>query len=203
MDQETGIRSLYDEFFRGYGAEIRLFCSASRPNSTYKQSYALSFRSRLAMLAVKGNRKLKLDFQASSKKEFADEDNMAVERVVHRDRRIPGRLVGYLFFSLRWPSGTFSQRSHHCSRLEPMIRLFRHRLRLVPPAELSEATASFDASVRKASGGFQRVTLATWIGTEPLELFFQAANATWQSIPKEEEDQGSVIPYEGSDIGPT
>ena len=36
MDQETGIRSLYAEFFRGYGAEIRLFCPDFRPNSTYK-----------------------------------------------------------------------------------------------------------------------------------------------------------------------
>jgi hypothetical protein len=25
MDQETGIRSLYDEFFQGYGAKISLF----------------------------------------------------------------------------------------------------------------------------------------------------------------------------------
>ena len=37
MEQKTGIRSLYDEFFRGYGAEIRLFCPDFRPNSTYKQ----------------------------------------------------------------------------------------------------------------------------------------------------------------------
>jgi hypothetical protein len=36
MDQETGIRSLYDEFFQGYGDEIRLFCPEFRPNSTYK-----------------------------------------------------------------------------------------------------------------------------------------------------------------------
>ena len=38
MDQETGIRSLYDEFFQGYGAEIRLFRTDFRPNSTYKRS---------------------------------------------------------------------------------------------------------------------------------------------------------------------
>ena len=42
MDQKTGIRSLYDEFFRGYGAEIRLFCPDFRPNSTYKQSSTTS-----------------------------------------------------------------------------------------------------------------------------------------------------------------
>jgi hypothetical protein len=39
MDQKTGIRSLYDEFFRAYGAEIRLFCPEFRPNSTYKPAY--------------------------------------------------------------------------------------------------------------------------------------------------------------------
>jgi hypothetical protein len=38
MEQETGIRSLYDEFFRDYGAEISLFFPASRSNSTYKPS---------------------------------------------------------------------------------------------------------------------------------------------------------------------
>jgi hypothetical protein len=31
MDQETGIRSLYDEFFRGYEPEIRLICPDFRP----------------------------------------------------------------------------------------------------------------------------------------------------------------------------
>jgi hypothetical protein len=36
MEQETGIGSIYDEFSRGYGAEIRLFCPDFRPNSTYK-----------------------------------------------------------------------------------------------------------------------------------------------------------------------
>ena len=38
MEQKTGIRSLYDEFFRGYGAEIRLVCPDFRPNSTYKRT---------------------------------------------------------------------------------------------------------------------------------------------------------------------
>jgi hypothetical protein len=40
MDQETGISSLYDEFPRGYGAEIRRFCPDFRPNSTYKPTSA-------------------------------------------------------------------------------------------------------------------------------------------------------------------
>src|SRR4051812_32957682 len=35
MDQKIGIGTLYDEFFRGYGAEIRLSCPSFRPNSTY------------------------------------------------------------------------------------------------------------------------------------------------------------------------
>ena len=41
MEQKTGIRSLYDEFFQGYGAEVRLICLGFRPNSTYKPTYTL------------------------------------------------------------------------------------------------------------------------------------------------------------------
>ena len=40
MDQKTGIRSLYAEFFRGYGAETGCL-PRFPPNSTYKQAYAL------------------------------------------------------------------------------------------------------------------------------------------------------------------
>ena len=36
MEQKTGIRSLYDEFFRSYGAEISPFGPESRSNWTYK-----------------------------------------------------------------------------------------------------------------------------------------------------------------------
>jgi hypothetical protein len=36
MDQKTGISWLYDEAFRGYGAEIRLYCPDFRFNSAYK-----------------------------------------------------------------------------------------------------------------------------------------------------------------------
>jgi hypothetical protein len=42
MEQETGIRSLYVEFFPGYGTEIGLFCPNSRPNSAHKRTYARS-----------------------------------------------------------------------------------------------------------------------------------------------------------------
>jgi hypothetical protein len=53
MEQKTGVSPLYDEFFRGYGAEIRLFCPEFCPNSTYKQSSTPSFRTRVAMTDVK------------------------------------------------------------------------------------------------------------------------------------------------------
>jgi hypothetical protein len=36
MEQKTGIRSLYDECFQVYEAEIRLYCPEFRSNSTYK-----------------------------------------------------------------------------------------------------------------------------------------------------------------------
>jgi hypothetical protein len=42
MEQKTGIRSLYDEFFRGYRAEIGLYCPDFRPNSTYKSTSTIS-----------------------------------------------------------------------------------------------------------------------------------------------------------------
>ena len=51
MEQETGIRSLYDEFFRGDGAEIRLSCPDFRPNWTYKSSYILGHRTAIGHVA--------------------------------------------------------------------------------------------------------------------------------------------------------
>ena len=42
MDQKTGVRSLYDEFFLSYGAEIRLFRLEWLSNSTYRPTYAPS-----------------------------------------------------------------------------------------------------------------------------------------------------------------
>ena len=41
MEQKTGVRSLYAEFFRGYGAEIRPFSFEFRPNWTYKWTSTL------------------------------------------------------------------------------------------------------------------------------------------------------------------
>jgi hypothetical protein len=39
LEQDSGISSLQDEFFRGYGAEIKLIFPDSRPNLTYKPTY--------------------------------------------------------------------------------------------------------------------------------------------------------------------
>src|SRR5208337_3809002 len=52
MEQKTGIGSLYDEFLRGYGAEISLFVLEFLSNSTYKPTYPPSFRTRVAMALV-------------------------------------------------------------------------------------------------------------------------------------------------------
>ena len=38
MEQGTGISLLYDEFFWGYGAEVRRYCPEFRWNSTYKRN---------------------------------------------------------------------------------------------------------------------------------------------------------------------
>jgi hypothetical protein len=42
LDEKTGIGSIYDDFFRGHGPEIRLVCPEFRPNSTYKPTYTRS-----------------------------------------------------------------------------------------------------------------------------------------------------------------
>jgi hypothetical protein len=39
MEQKTGIRPLYAEFFRGYGARIGLFSPEFHLNSTYNPTY--------------------------------------------------------------------------------------------------------------------------------------------------------------------
>jgi len=54
MEQKTGIESLYDEFFRGYGAEIRLSRPNFRPNSTYKRAYALGLLESAARMGGMG-----------------------------------------------------------------------------------------------------------------------------------------------------
>lgn len=123
-----------------------------------------------------------------------------MKRVVPRNRRIPGRAVGFLFFVLRWESGVSRQDLYEGRRrLDVMIRLFRDRLHMVPPEELPHATAEFYAAVRKASGGMKRVTLASWVGSEPIEPFFTSARAAWIALPKERDDQKKEIPLEEPD----
>jgi len=48
------VGSLYDEFLRGYGAEISLFVLEFLSNSTYKPTYPPSFRTRVAMGFFRG-----------------------------------------------------------------------------------------------------------------------------------------------------
>jgi hypothetical protein len=120
--------------------------------------------------------------------------DMHVNRIISRDRRVPGRATGYVFFTLRWPSGELSQRCPHSTRLDHAIRLFTDRLRLVPLPERELATAHLDAQVRLAQGGVRRAPLASWSGTQPLPEFFRAARQAWKQIPKEYEDQKRQIP---------
>ncbi len=47
-EQKAGIRSLYAEFFWGYGAEISLFCLGLLSNWTYKRAYTQSLLEREA-----------------------------------------------------------------------------------------------------------------------------------------------------------
>lgn len=120
-----------------------------------------------------------------------------MKRVIARNRRMPGRADGSLFFTLRWESGYFRQGYYNnCRQLDPLIRLFRDRLRMVPPEEIPHSIAKFYATVRKAAGGMKRVTLASWVGSEPIEVFFTSARAAWLALPKEHDDQNKEIPLE-------
>jgi hypothetical protein len=121
---------------------------------------------------------------------------MRANRIVSRNRRVAGRATGYTFFTLRWPGGEFSQRCAYATRLEATIRLFRERLRLVPPTEREFATAHLDAEVRKARGGVRRIALASWTGEQSLPEFFRAARLAWSRLPKEHDDQKRVVPDE-------
>jgi hypothetical protein len=114
---------------------------------------------------------------------------MQVNRIISRNRRVEGRATGHVFFLLRWPSGEFSQRCAYSTRLDPAIRLFTDRLRLVPPPDRKFASGHFDAEVRKARGGRKRLSLATWTAAQPLPEFFRAARVAWQRLPKEHDDQ--------------
>jgi hypothetical protein len=122
--------------------------------------------------------------------------DMRIARIISRNRRIPGRATGYVFFVLKWPGGSFYQRCPYCTSLDSSIRLFSERLRLVSSSDRDFASARFDAAIRKAGGGFQRVLLAKWIGTEPLPNFFRAARLAWRDLPKESDDEKKTAPIE-------
>jgi len=62
--------------------------------------------------------------------------------------------------------------------------------------EFERATAHVDAVIRKAGGGFKRVTIATWKGTQPLPEFFHAARLAWNRLPKEHDDERELVPDE-------
>jgi hypothetical protein len=116
---------------------------------------------------------------------------MQVNRIIARNRRIPDKVAGYVFFVLRWPSGKFSD--GYCLSIEPAIRLFTKRLSFVPAAERELATAYFDVQARKARGGLKRVRLATWTRAQPLPEFFRAVRRAWKLMPKENDSQGRLI----------
>lgn len=119
-----------------------------------------------------------------------------ITRIISRNRRIPGRATGYVFFVLKWPSGSFYQRCPYCTSLDSAIRLFSERLRLVSSSDRDLASARFDAAIRKAGGGFERVLLARWIGSDPLPNFFRAARLAWRDLPKESDDEKKTTPVE-------
>jgi len=114
---------------------------------------------------------------------------MQVNRILSRNRRIEGRATGYVFFVLKWPSGEFSQRCSYSTRLDPAIRLFSERLRLIPATERELATGHLDAEIRRARGGVRRFSLAYWTAAQPLPEFFRAARLAWRRLPKEHDDQ--------------
>lgn len=122
-----------------------------------------------------------------------------MKRIVARDRRTAGRADGYLSFTLRWPSGEYRQHSCGYMRLDSMIRTFRESLGMVPPGELTEATAVFHATIRKAGGGRGRIDLVSWSGSEPIEAFFSSVRKLWESFPKEDDDQRREVAMDDSE----
>jgi hypothetical protein len=124
--------------------------------------------------------------------------NMQARQIIPRNRSTPNRAAGYIFFVLKWPSGTLTD--GYVLSIEPAIRLFKKRLSVVPAVERESATAYFDVQTRKARGGFKRVRLATWKGTQPLPEFFRVARHAWKQIPKEFDDKGRLIEKESVSI---
>jgi hypothetical protein len=115
---------------------------------------------------------------------------MQINRIIPRNKKMPDRAAGYIFFVLKWPSGALTD--GYVLSIEHAIRLFKMRLTFVPPTERELATAYFDVQTRKARGGLKRAKLASWTGSRPLPEFFQAARKAWRDMPKEYDDQGRL-----------
>jgi hypothetical protein len=120
--------------------------------------------------------------------------HMQIAQIIPRNRKTPDRAAGYIFFVLKWPSGTLTD--GYCLNIEPVIRLFTKRFGCVPLAERKQATAYFEVEVRKARGGFKRAKIATWTGDCPLPEFFRAARQAWKRMPKENDGKGFLLPKE-------
>src|SRR6266436_4452227 len=121
---------------------------------------------------------------------------MLVNRVIRRNRRIPGRATGFTSFLIHWPGGMLSDRCPYSTNLEATFRIFKQWLRRVPPEELERATAHVDAEIRQPAGGLKRVPIATLKGTQPLPEFFHAARLAWNRLPKEHDDNRKFVPGE-------
>ena len=91
-------------------------------------------------------------------------------------------LPGLIHFKVNWSSGEFS--GDHIHGIEAAIRLFSDKIHRVPPAERELASGRMEGEIRAPHGGFRRVKLATWHGTEPLHGFFQTAKLAWRKITR-------------------
>ena len=120
---------------------------------------------------------------------------MLVNRVIRRNRRIPGRATGYTHFVIRWPGGKLNDHCPYSTNLVATFRIFKQKLRMVPPEELERTIAQVDAEIRKPGGGCKRVPIATWKGTQPLPEFFHAARLAWNRLSKED-DERKLVPDE-------
>ena len=124
---------------------------------------------------------------------------MRVKRKIAPRRDVPGRADGYLFFSLKWPSGREFHRSL-CTRtvkhLMHVLDLFRRRTQLIPPEELTLATGVFEATIRRANGKLRRVRLGIWKGADSMEDFIKTVRSSWEGLPKEADDEGRLVEEE-------
>ena len=124
---------------------------------------------------------------------------MKVNRIVHRNRRIPNRADGYLFLYIEWPGGSISKRSLHVATangFKAMKRFFRRQFQDIPYEQTEFAKAKVFATIRMARGGVRRIVLASWKGEEAIDSFFNRVKDAWEQLPKETDDQTQHIPNE-------